>query len=161
MEPIAVALSCVTRAVVRVTGYDPGGPYALFLNDGIPAELRGTDLSLTVAMQYRVGRGDGERGPWRVAPAAYEYALRTRQDREVLAYHWHPETREDGRPVRFPHLHVRCGDDVGRRLRKAHLPTGRVALEDVLRLLVAGLGARPLRPDWSATLTRTRVAFER
>lgn len=92
LEPIGRALTCVTRAVARVTSYQPGGPHALLLNDGTPVRLAGSDLRLGVAMQYRVvGTGTGS-DRWRVTTAAYRYAIETRAGGELLAYHWHPRS---------------------------------------------------------------------
>ena len=86
------------------------------------------------------------------------YALYDVDGREVVAYHWHPEGRSG---VTTPHLHLGTGASVGRRdLAGAHLPTGRILLEDVLRLGVAELGVRPLRRDWREILERARGSRE-
>jgi hypothetical protein len=111
-------------------------------------------------MQYDVRRAEGARGPWKVETRAYSYALCGVEGAELLAYHWHPETEEEGRRVREPHLHVRDPRAPRWPLRKAHLPTGRVALEDVVVLAIE-LGAKPLRRDWRVVLVRTRAAFHR
>ena len=78
--------------------------------------------------------------------------------REIFAYHWHPNERT---AITFPHFHFYRGagamrDDV----RKAHFPTGRIAFEDVLRLVVTQFGVIPLRNDWETILDRTQTAFE-
>ncbi|MGI8553416.1 MAG: hypothetical protein ACR2PL_21930 [Dehalococcoidia bacterium] len=57
------------------------------------------------------------------------------------------------------HIHLGAGAGSLRpELTAAHLPTGWVALQDVLRLAIEAFGVRPLRPDWDAVLTRTLVA---
>lgn len=161
--PVQRALSCVTPAVVRVSSYDPGGPHVLVLNDNEPVRLRGrTALWLSVKMQFRVleSREEG-RGPWKVNTAAYHYALRDAPTREFFSYHWHPEAAEEGRRIEHPHLHVWDEGRVGALLRKAHLPTGRVALEEVLRLLITDLGVKPRRADSERVLRETQAAFQR
>lgn len=44
--------------------------------------------------------------------------------------------------------------------RKTHVPTGRVALEAVLELLIRDFGVVPLRTDWEASLAEGRRMFE-
>ena len=73
------------------------------------------------------------------------------EQREVLLYHWHPRGNS---PVATPHLHLEQGAQVGRtEIRDAHLPTGDVSMEAILRVLIEEMGVRPLRPDWDAVLT--------
>lgn len=67
------------------------------------------------------------------------------QDR--LRYDWHPLVTP---AIKFPHVHI---DDA-----KAHIPTGRVLIEDVL-IAAMELGAMPLSTDWKARLTEARSAF--
>jgi hypothetical protein len=110
-------------------------------------------------MHYRVVRAEGARGPWKIETAAYSYSIREAPDRELLRYDWHPAMKEEGRAVAHPHLHTSAGGVAGKWLHKAHLPTGRVALEDILQLLLTDLGVRPRRDDWERVLARTRIAF--
>ncbi|MCX6023620.1 MAG: hypothetical protein NTZ05_18175 [Chloroflexi bacterium] len=73
-----------------------------------------------------------------------------RQERELFAYHWHPEGHSR---VTFPHLHVAQGRvDYAGLLAKAHFPTGTIALRDVLRLMTEDFGVRPRREDWASVL---------
>ncbi len=93
------------------------------------------------------------------------YSLETVERREVLIYQWSPEGT--GRTTR-PHLHVgrrllRESIEVGDRsvrLPKLHVPTGRVAIEDVVRFAIAELGVTPRRVDWKEVLDRNQLAFE-
>lgn len=82
---------------------------------------------------------------------------------EIIAYHWHPnQTDPGGRVVAFPHLHLRYGAQVGRKqLQKAHLPTGRVAVEDLLRIAITEFGVSPLRNDWEDILGNTQSLYEK
>jgi hypothetical protein len=109
-------------------------------------------LQLSVQQQYQlVEANDPERGPWKVATRAYRYELADSQGRELAGWHWHPGGSS---PWRQPHLHV-----AGGRFGECHLPTGRVSLEEVLRLLLAELDVRPLRDDWPAVLDEVEAAF--
>ncbi len=76
-----------------------------------------------------------------------------------MDYHWHTEGRGH---VSNPHRHLGPAGQVRHRpLANAHLPTGDVALQDVLRLAIEEFEAQPLKPDWAEILRRTRRAFEK
>ena len=151
-------LACVTRVVPNVRGgYWPSAqPHELLLGPGAPVALRGTSrLRLTVRLRYRIVERPSRAG-WVVEVAAYEYRLSDRDDREIMAYHWHPEGSSH---VRTPHLHLGPGADVGlRALTTAHLPTGPIHLADVIDLAIESLGALPLRNDWRQVLDAARRA---
>ncbi|HEY8489979.1 MAG TPA: hypothetical protein VIO14_03205 [Dehalococcoidia bacterium] len=99
----------------------------------------------------------GPRGPWKVITVAYWYSLEDLESREVLAYHWHPNS---GSPLVTPHLHLGTAYAVDPGpLVRCHLPTGRVAVEDVIRLAIE-LGARPLQKRWERILDEGQAAYE-
>lgn len=156
-ESLRLAVSYVTLSVL--TDPEPYGPTDRLRQITLPsspARLRGSGLGLSIRIGYRLVEISGERRPWSVSVVAYQYKLDDRDGREILAYHWHPEGR-----VTVPHVHVGAGTAEGRLrpdLARAHLPTGHVPLRDVLRLAIAELGVRPLRPDWDAVLRRTHEA---
>jgi hypothetical protein len=137
-------LSCVTSAHTTVSGYHASDlPHRLSLADGDPVRLRGElRLALDATEQYRVYEdADG----WHVEIVGYLYAVQY-EGRELVAYHWHPHGDS---PITWPHMHVGADIRVGDRwLGKVHLPTGAVALECVVALAIAELGAEPLREDW-------------
>ncbi len=145
------ALSCVTDSVLDVRGgYRPSDePHAATLNRGVPVRLHGHDrLGLLVSLYYRIVEDSSIQGPWVVRTAAYYFALTDSDDKELLTYHWHPAARS---AVTWPHLHLGAFSH-GAGLSRAHLPTGRIALEQVLRLGISDLGVQPRRQDWSAVL---------
>jgi len=93
---------------------------------------------------YRVEETEGERGPWKVSTLAYYHSLEDEAGREFVAYQWHPEQGS----IDLPHLHI--GTGVGASLgsvHKYHFPTGRVSLEDVLRLAIRVFQVEPVRAD--------------
>ncbi len=111
-------------------------------------------------MWYRVVEAEGVRGPFKVSVSGYEYSLDDDQGREVIAYHWHPESPNGW--ATFPHLHIEAGAEVGRKsLIGAHLPTERVAFEQVLWVAVHELGVQPIRGDWEDVLSSCLKAFQR
>jgi hypothetical protein len=166
LDPLTRALSCVTREVVSVRGgYHVAIPPHALLFQNNPVVL-GQDkrFALKLIQQYRIVEDEEPgRGPWKVSTVAYYYTLETPEtsaapSQEVLGYHWHPQERN---AVTYPHLHLYQGAGTLRHnLIKAHLPTARVAVEDVLRCVITQLGVVPLRDDWEAILTETQSAFQ-
>lgn len=161
LEPLRKAVSCVTPAVLGVSGgYFPSAtPHVLTLAQGDPVRLRADPpVLLSVIRHYRVVEHEGSRGPWKVSTAAYYYTLSDVDEREIITYHWHPAGRS---AVTYPHLHLGLAATVGYApLAEAHVPTGRVPLEQVLRLAIRDLGVRPLREDWRDVLEATQSAHE-
>jgi len=141
-------LSCVTNAHVIVSGYHQADiPHRLSLAGSDPVRLGAEhQLTLDVGEHYRVREGsDG----WEVEVVAYFYVF-ARNNEDVIVYHWHPYGRSS---IRRPHLHVRADLQIGERsLGKVHLPTGFVALEDIMTLAIRELRAEPLREDWEALI---------
>ena len=157
-------MSCVTDAVLTVSGgyYVSDQPHSLTFGDGLPQKLSGTNIHLSVTHRYRVVEDeDPDRGPWRVTIAQYHYALRRGgpegKPPRMLTYQWHP--RPDAR-FNYPHVHLGPASGAHGHLRNTHIPTGRVALEDVIRYAISQLGARALREDWMDVLAHTQGRFE-
>lgn len=100
----------------------------------------------------------GPRGPWKTTTAAYVYELQDSDSRALLSYHWHPG---EGSTVTFPHLHLGPAAQLGHRpLATAHLPTNRIALEDMLRLAITEFDVEPLKNDWAEVLSRTEASYD-
>lgn len=133
-------------------------PHPLTLMDGLPVGLDGTDLTVQVSQQYRVIENPDPRESWQVRTVAYHYTLGESEGREILSYQWHPNVPGS---VSFPHLHLQHGAGLGRpEFERAHLPTGRVTLEDFVRLLIDDFGTPPAREDWLGVLEESRRQFE-
>ncbi len=151
----------MNSAYVDVKGgyYISAIPHPLALMDGLPVELGGgTGLTIQVSQQYRVIENPDPRKPWQVKTVSYHYTLGEIGGREILSYQWHPNVP---RSVTFPHLHLQHGAGLGRpEFQRAHLPTGRVALEDFVQLLIDDFGVPSAREDWEAALEESRKEFE-
>ena len=147
-------VSCLTPSVVDVAGgYHPSPtPHRLTMNDGQPVALNGpSQLMLRLQQYYRVDETGSASGRWRVAVLEYYYSVHDAEEKEVLLYHYHPRS---GSSIITPHLHLRPGAQVGRAdVRDAHLPTGNVSLNAVLRVLIEEMGVQSRRPDWDSILT--------
>jgi hypothetical protein len=160
LAPLQQAIGCLTPTILNVSGgyHVADRPHALTLGDGDPVRLAGEhDLSLSVMQQYVLAESAGARGPWKVRTTAYLYELQ-RNEAELLVYHWHPSGVS---PQTNPHLHIGPAAELGfKPLQGAHVPTGRIALEELLRMAVVEFGARPRRKDWDQVLERTQVGYE-
>ena len=161
--PLQRAISCVNSEAhlwaLGSNGYAPGQTHAVIPDAGEVVRLAGRrSLRLTCQFSYRIEKAEGEHGPWKVTTEAYQHALEDEDGKEIIAYHWHPER---GSAYNFPHLHI--GTGVGASLgsiHKHHFPTGRVSLEDVLRLAIKEFGATPARADWEGVLEETQAIYE-
>ncbi len=153
IEPLQRTISCLTSSIVLHTGSAVSDtPHFIRLSDD-PA-LIGHDrrFAFQLRLRYYIVRTEVEREPWRVQTSEYAYTLSWgREPREnILAYHWHPAGRS---PITFPHLHLYAGAHIDiQSLQNAHIPTGWILSETVIRFLIEELGVVPLRPDWRQIL---------
>jgi hypothetical protein len=168
LKPLQLALSCVTDAQLTADGdYSDYSDYSAAsehvwagaAGDPFPlARIHGSSLRARIRQHYRVVPGQGQRGPWKVTITAYYYTLEEASRREIISFQWHP-TGSGALP--HPHVHLGHAAAVGRaELEDAHIPTGRVALEQVLRFAIDAFKLRPRRTDWRDVLFRTRRRFE-
>lgn len=163
------ALGCITAGrltVPRGPRFEADHEYPIALNRGDGVVLRGDHhLLFSVIQHFTIMKTqDPDRGPFKVRTKSYFYHIATQSREELLAYHWEPETSE-GRT--FPHLHVglvSIAQDAPiprERFHRLHIPTGRVSLESVIRLLIEEFGVVPQKDDWREILDDTEEAFMR
>lgn len=131
------------------------------------------NLYLSVNHLYRVLRSD-DKGHWKVRTAAYYYEFEDIDERELIAFHWHPETVPS---VPYPHLHINRGvvamdmlistgvssqhNPLRPEIAAAHIPTSRIALEQVIELAIRQFDVPPLRADWQSVLGANLRLFDR
>jgi len=161
LRPLRRVVSCATPRILNVRGgYHPSEkPHTVLIADGLPAPLAGPGrLRLRLVHHYRIIETADERGPWRVSTGGYFYSLDDPDNREIIAYQWHPEGRS---PMQFPHLHLGSGAGCRREdLAAAHCPTGRISVEEFLRFAIVDLHVEPLRPDWADVFDEAQRNFE-
>jgi hypothetical protein len=150
-DAIQLALSCVTRDVCVFRSHPQGYEILTFDEE---AKLSGP-WTMAMAIAYRAIEIQGNRGPWKISTAKYRYELFA-DNKSIVAYDWHPGRERDA-----PHLHVDCGIKSPYFHHKVHLPTGRVSLEEVLRMAIEDLDVKPRRSDWDAVLRRTQARYEK
>jgi hypothetical protein len=142
--------------------------YPLMLAEGEPVRLQARAgfprFGFSLRQRYQLVHipEDPERGPWKVRTVDYYYAVHDDQGKELFAYHYHPGGRSR---MQRPHVHFRALTVTRPEFEAAHYPTGRVALEEVLWMLLDEqdnkFGVRPLRANWREVLQRGLAAFER
>jgi hypothetical protein len=146
-------ISCVTETVFQLSTEERawGKVFIAFLRRGDPVALGGeTRLMLSAREYFRLVEEPSARERWATRTTTYYYTLNDMAGREIISYHWHSEAPGN---VLFPHLHIGAGAKLGwPKPGEAHIPTGKVALHDLLRLAIAELGVRPRRKDWNQIL---------
>ncbi|MGH3341953.1 MAG: hypothetical protein ACRDPK_03540 [Carbonactinosporaceae bacterium] len=120
-----------------------------------PVRLRSRRIAggLQFKLRHQFRLVEAGRKDWHVSTVAHAYRLNDNAGDELVTWHWHPGLRG----VDYPHLHV-TGGPVGRR---AHLPSGRVSIESVLRLLLDDLGVPAKRDDYWQVLDASEGPFLR
>lgn len=111
----------------------------------------GGRLVLSVTQVFGCGPDPRQSGQFKASTREYSYRLEI-GDRELLAYHWHPNDSD----LHSPHLHVRV-------VPRVHFPTSRVCLEDFVWLAIKYYGARPRlkHSEWTAILEKNKKAFDK
>lgn len=161
VEPLQLAVSCVSKAVLRqrneiLPGSDTRG---LAVAGDRAIRLSGqTPYSLDLSFQFRVVEDETPGwGPYRVTTLAYIYEFLDADEKRVLGFHWHPEIS----PQYGPHLHLGAGLGLERSpALKYHVPTGRLCLEEILRFLISQFHVRTIKGDWKEILARGQAAHE-
>ncbi len=168
LDPLKKAISCVTDAVliasVRPNDLELEEVYSLALKAGDSVPLSGDSrISISVSQQLKLVEDERKgRGPYRVATSAYSYTVEEQDGAEIIAYHWHPK----GIGKEFPHLHLKSGAKVQRpeltrtKGESSHIPTGRVALEEFIRLLIECFSVPPQKKDWEEALRQAKQKFD-
>jgi hypothetical protein len=117
----------------------------------IPPVIRLADgLFLRATQSFRYEDDERYEGDRKVGTAQYVYTLAEDEDltQELFSWQWHPGEWA------APHLHVRMD-------RKLHIPTGRVAFEEVLLFAITDYGIATAKPDAAAILTDILSRFRR
>lgn len=94
------------------------------------------ETNLFLAMTLRCIPDDAEKGPFRMTTMKYDFEL-SEAGSVVFGWHWHPESKRSN--VKWPHLHLPAGSVH----KSKHVPTGRVALEDVLLFAILDMSVQP------------------
>jgi hypothetical protein len=158
VKPIQQSLSCVTQAVLRPSGYgDTRDSILTFPGGAVPLGSKG--LRFNFVQRFRTIPLNEDPATIKVQTTYYTYAIEAENGEEVIGYHWHPHSVSR---IEFPHLHLGNGARVGREElegAKAHLPTGRVGVEEVIDLLIETFDVETRRKDWKSVLRNNFAKF--
>lgn len=144
-----------------------GERVALSLNGQVPVPLRlesesMDQLAFISSMQVEVietGNSGTER--FRVTTKKYVHEV-MRNDggkwRRVIAWHFHPDDHDFQRC--HCHLPRSTGVLADTELGKLHVPSGRVAVENVILFLIGEMNVKPARDGWQAQLEQTLARHE-
>jgi hypothetical protein len=156
-KPIQQSLSCITTAVLQVYGFGESADGTLTFPE--PVSIGKNGLMLRIVQRFRTEPMEDVRGQIKVKTAYYSYAIEDEDGEEIIGYHWHPQSVSG---IKYPHLHLGSGAKVGRREleeAKAHLPTGRIGIEEFVSLLIETFEVDYRRPDWSSVLSKNLRRF--
>lgn len=109
------------------------------------------DISLAVQHWAKSAVRAGQK---KLRTVGYSYQVLV-SSRPLLEFHYHPSGA-----VKHCHVHVRADSKDWASLRKVHVATGRVALEDVLLMLIDDFELPP-RKGARALLHKQRQAFDK
>lgn len=158
---LQLSLSCVSRSAHLVTSPRPTGEDGELALTTKPERIRLTrpdaePVFLTAIQNFHFVPDQRYEGEWKVQTDAYIYHVFMGDEDadQLFAWHWHPEVR--------PGCHLHVGPRVGRSrsLYRLHVPTGRVAFEEVLRFLIDEFNVRRARQDWESILSDSQTRFE-
>jgi hypothetical protein len=152
-EPLQRVLSCVTsEPLIRRRSEE----VEEFFLANSPAHLAGCGLLLAISQYFQIISNEGS-DEYAVRTESYAYQImEDATGKELFAFHWEPHSR-----VQYPHMHLGFAAR-GHGLpidNKAHIPSGRVAVEDMVTFLIADLGAKPLKDDWASIIETERLKF--
>jgi hypothetical protein len=160
LDRLQASLSCVSKTRFNVSGRhaEAEEPHSLTTAED-PISLKDSRILLSINQRYKIVKtSKPELGPWKVSTFAYSYWVMDSEGREVLLYQW-AKPGQSLSSVDFPHLHLGPGaGDLISEFDKAHLPSGRIAFEEIVRLAVE-MGAEPLREDVDDVLTKNLAIF--
>ena len=128
----------------------------LFINSPVRLKRPEKNLTFTFEQYYRI-RWAGEDDKYRIKTESYTYEIEEEEtNHELFAFHWEPHST-----VTIPHLHLGFG--LGQHDlpidNKAHIPSGRVPVEDVVHFLIRELNVVPIVNNWADTIARSRERF--
>jgi hypothetical protein len=156
-QEIASILACVTKEPLRRTTipYETGQYHELLFAHN-PASLNVPELRFGFWHSFSVF-WDEDAYRWRTSIEEYKYQITNANAHELFAFHWHPKSK-----VLLPHVHLGFGMR-GHGLpidNKAHIPTGRVPIVDIISFLLSELHVKPLLADWEQRIVvaRQRIA---
>lgn len=158
-RPLQQNLSCISKDILVASR---GGQseidkiHGLTLSNG-PILISAEGVQLDIQLQYMIVKTDRTgKDSYRCSTRAYAYSLLSEYDHVLYAWHWHPFGNSS---FAAPHVHPRAVDP---RLvpEKAHFPSGRMSMEEIIRAVITEMRAPTERDDWDSVLALNQGKFE-
>jgi hypothetical protein len=164
-----VLRATVTRSNIRLVPVEQAGDWrewrwtvSAFDSDGVPVPFELTDRTWLFAAQVLGVRESRRDGNLWLATLSATYQWQAGEDDGSWLVRWDYE-REPPHGYPRSHIHVNAspgGYPAGRKdFHKLHLPTGRVAIEDVVSFLIREQEAASVSPLWEAVLEEAAEIF--
>lgn len=149
-DPIITSVRCVDPGAWLNERLFPDGTRLL----ATPARGIGFGNALTLTFSFHLEPFQDGAGQWHMSTRRYDYTLATRAhpDEIVFGWHWHPRSRRSH--ITYPHVHVPSASTFSTR----HIPTGRVALEEII---LFGFDDLNVPPADATARTRLTEVLER
>lgn len=172
MEPLRAASACITMTqwvCSPIKGQPEGEIHSVTLNRGDPVSFKIPDdrilleasIKFTVIRQERdvFGQPVGSSDRFKVSTRGYKYTVKSSDDAEQIAWHWHPGGASD---ARFPHAHIGTAalNPDALLTRRDHLRTGRMSFESVV-FNVIQWGVTPRNLNYEEILEANQAAFDK
>lgn len=180
------AISCIADVMLNTRKSESSDKWLLFVSPrtnkdvkAVGSEGEDTDLIMLrckdqsklymeLDQHVRVIKVVTDKGDrFRVSTIKYVYAIYKTIDDAFVGWHYHPDLEG----VKIPHMHIydKNSDEEKKAgckphiVHNMHLPSGRVALEDVIAFAITELNVVPEKKradDWQKVLTETSARFE-
>lgn len=131
----------------------------------IAAPLRSHDLFLYIGQLVTVVPQQGDT-PWRLKTLTYRYWVQGDDDQNTDSWYFRfeyisPQIRQLEHPRHHVHIpaNIACGGCGDIDLRRTHVPTGWVTVEEVIRFLVEELGVRSRARNWPRLCAESEELF--
>jgi hypothetical protein len=157
----------LTRARLGFAG-EPGGKSVvnIRLKEGVDsfAGLKTAHFGSVFLQLAQLVTTDPAGKRWhRLRTVRYRYSLSGHPEHDALVRWDYSREQEHGSKPWCRHhiqgsLEVKLPGGVA-KLNDFHLPTGYVAVEDIVRFCIVDLGVKPLSPDWDGILRESSRAF--
>lgn len=160
--PLSQALASVSREQwERLSPAGGQGEEVLWVETPLRTAGQLSTLFFRSTIRYRFvdDPRPGREGQRKVETLSYAHTYSEDADHspELVSWHWHPGTRD----VPFPHLHVGKGaawlahPDLN--IAKLHIPTARVAFEEVLLFGLRDLAVQPINSNTTVDACITKI----
>lgn len=121
-------------------------------------------LDFNIGFRVEPSSNGSPQNNYHVRITRWDFSVYDLDEREIIVYHWHPESLSDRK---YPHLHIGSvlidsrRHELGKTFSRLHIPTGIITIADVAKMLIEEFGVIPIHRQWDETLHACQAEFER